>query len=117
MDNFVAVTGNLAQDIKLNRTGNGTAVANTSIGVSRKKGDEKITSFFDITIWGKLAENVARACQKGDRVTVTGTLNQEKFEKDGQKRSTIVIYADTMGKDERFSDNRPTVVTYDSEPF
>lgn len=117
MDNFVAITGNLAQEVRLNRTGNGTAVANTSVAVSRKKGEEKITSYFDVTIWGRLAENVAKACQKGDRVTITGTLNQERFEKEGQKRSVTVIYADTFGKDERFSDSTPTEPTLGYEPF
>jgi single-strand DNA-binding protein len=117
VDNFVAITGNVSQEIRLNRTGNGTSVANTSVAVSRKKGEEKVTSYFDVTIWGRLAENVARSIQKGERVTVTGTINQEKFEKDGQKRSTIVIYADTFGKDERFTDSTPTAVTPGFEPF
>jgi single-strand DNA-binding protein len=36
--------------------------------------------------WGKTAEVIAKYCNKGDLIGVTGQLQRREWEKDGQKR-------------------------------
>jgi len=97
------VIGRLTADPEIKFTNKGTAVANFSVAVNRKKGDEDYTSFFDVTVWGDLAQGV-QELKKGDRVIVHGYLNQDRYEnKEGKTVSKTVIVADGVGKELRFA--------------
>lgn len=78
----------------------GTARLNVSIAVnrSRKSNGEWIdeTSFFDVTIWGKTAENLKPYLTKGKQIGIDGYLKQDRWEKDGQKFSRVVIVAENV---------------------
>jgi single-strand DNA-binding protein len=65
---------------------------------SRKKGEnwEDETSYFDITVWGKPAESLKAKIRKGLLVAVSGRLKQDRWEKDGQKKSKVYINADSV---------------------
>jgi len=93
--NQVTVTGRLTRDPEIKYTASGTALGKFSMAVNRsfKSGDEwkEEVSFFDVTVWGKSAENLALF--KGDRVLVMGELKQDRWEQDGQKRSRVEITA------------------------
>ena len=53
---------------------------------------EEQTSFFDVTCWGQLGENVSQSLPKGTRVVVTGRLDQRSWEtQDGEKRSKVEV--------------------------
>ena len=96
--NNVTVSGNLTRDPELRNTTGGTSVANLGIAVnkSRKVDDEYVdaVSFFDVTVWGNYAELVARKLQKGDAISLTGEVEQQRWEaEDGSKRSKVVIIA------------------------
>ena len=79
---------------------NGQAIANLSIAVNRSKkvGDnwQDETSFFDVTIFGKTAENLKPYLTKGTQIAVDGYLKQDRWEKDGQKFSRIGIIANSV---------------------
>lgn len=103
--NTVCLIGNLTKDVGSSErdfgyTNSGMARANVSIAVNRsvkKNGnwtDE--VSYFDVVIWGKMAENLKPYLLKGKKIAVQGTLKQERWEKDGNKFSCIVINADTV---------------------
>lgn len=96
----VTIFGRLTRDAESKYLANGTAMASFSIAVNRgvKKGDkwEDEASFFDCTIWGKTAENLGKFLVKGKQVGIVGSLKQERWEKEGQKHSKIVITVDTM---------------------
>lgn len=100
--NTATVSGRLTRDPELRTTTNGTAVCNLGIACSRsRKGDDgsytEETSFFDCVVWSGFGELVARKCQKGDLVTVSGRLQQRSWEADdGSKRSKVEIVADEM---------------------
>jgi single-strand DNA-binding protein len=70
--------------------------------VNRKRKDNatgtwvEVASFFDVKAFGSQADNVAKYLQKGSQVAVAGTLEQQRWEKDGQKRSKVVIIADNV---------------------
>lgn len=75
----VMIIGNVGKEPELRYTPGGTAVASFSVGVnkSRKKEDgswDSQTAWFKVTCWSKLAENVEKYIQKGNRVFVEGEL-------------------------------------------
>ena len=81
-------------------TTGGTARLNISIAVNRreKRGGEWAdkVSFFDVTVWGKTAENIKSYLHKGKQIAVDGYLDQQRWEKDGQKYSKVCIIADNV---------------------
>ena len=63
----------------------------------RRQDQEDETSFFDVTCFSQLAENVAESVRKGARVVVYGTLKQRSWETDGgDRRSKVEILADEV---------------------
>lgn len=103
--NHVVLIGRLTQDLgsderSFGYVGNGQARANVSIAVNRskKKGDEWIeeVSYFNITIWGKTAENLKPYLIKGKQICVEGHLHQDRWEHEGKKESRISIIADQV---------------------
>lgn len=56
-------------------------------------------SFYRVTAWRQLAENVAESLRKGDRVVVTGVLAERHWEADGKKQSAWGVTADAIGPD------------------
>jgi single-strand DNA-binding protein len=102
-DNNVTITGNCTRDPELRFTPSGQAVANFGVAVNRtwtnrqSNEREEATSFFNVTCWAQLAENVAESVQKGARIVVTGRLEQRSWETpDGEKKSTVEIIADEV---------------------
>ena len=100
--NSVIVQGNLTRDATddMKFRQNNTAFGTFTLAVSRsyKEGDEwkDHTSFFKVKGFGKGYENATKHMTKGSSVTVEGHLEQECWEKDGQKRSEVVIIADKI---------------------
>lgn len=95
IDNTWSGSGNLGNDPDLRYTGSGLAVCSFSVAVY--EGKDKPSSWYDVTCWDKLAENVAESVGKGDRVTIVGRLTQDKWETDsGEKRSKVKIIADDV---------------------
>lgn len=101
--NHVIEIGRLTRDISerdFGYTTGGTARLNLSIAVNRseKRGGEWTdkVSFFDVTVWGKTAENIKPYLHKGKQIAVDGYLDQQRWEKDGQKFSKVVIIADSV---------------------
>jgi len=98
----VTITGNITADPDLRFTPNGAAVVTLGVAVNRnrRQGDEWVeeTSFFDVDVWQQQAENVAASLHKGDRVVVSGRLEQQRWENDqGERRSKVHIIADEIG--------------------
>ena len=101
--NHVIEIGRLTRDISerdFAYTTGGTARLNLSIAVNRseKRGGEWAdkVSFFDVTVWGKTAENIKPYMHKGKQIAVDGYLDQQRWEKDGVKYSKVVIIADSV---------------------
>ena len=101
--NKVVLIGRVTQDINersFGYVGNGAARLNISIAVnrSRKNGSEWVNevSYFPVTIWGKVAENIKPYIVKGKQICVDGYLKQDRWEKDGQKRNSISVVAENV---------------------
>jgi single-strand DNA-binding protein len=102
--NEVSIVGNITRDPELRFTATGLAVTNFSIASNRRWQNkqtqqwEEEVSYFDVTAWGTLGQNIAESLAKGTRVIVVGRLRQRSWETDeGDKRSKIEITADIVG--------------------
>ncbi len=107
-ENDVILVGNLTRSPELRFSGNGTAIANLGIAVSnrRKQADgsyEDVPQFFDVQLFGSLAENVAGSLDKGNRVIVSGKLTYRTWENNGEKRTKVEVTADAVGPDLRWA--------------
>ena len=89
MNNLMLI-GRLTRDVELKYLDNGTAVGKFGLAVD---GYKDKTNFFDIQVWGKTAEHCAEYIGKGRLVGIAGELKQERWEKDGQKRSKVIVNA------------------------
>ena len=101
-DNTVTIIGNVTRDPELRYLNSGTALASFGVAWNNRYKDrngEQVeeTSFFDVTCWRDLADNVAESISKGDRVIVYGRLDQRSWEtQEGDKRSKVEIQADEV---------------------
>ena len=104
-DNTVTVVGNITRDPELRFAQSGMAIAQFGLAWNRRRQDqEDEVSFFDVTCFRQLAENVAESLKKGARVVVYGTLQQRSWETDhGDRRSKVEILADDVAPSLRWA--------------
>lgn len=112
--NRVVLVGRLTRDAELSYTNTGFALTKFSIAINRRKkqGDQWVdeANFFDILLWGKRGEALNQYLTRGQQLAVEGELRQERWEKDGVKRSKVSIEATNIqllggSKSERSSSN------------
>ena len=107
--NQMVCWGNLTRDAELRYFENGTSVCNTGIAINKTWTDPKgqkqeSTEFFDLSIWGKMGENVAESLSRGDRVLVVGSLKIRRVEgDDGTKRQYPEINVEEIGSTLRWA--------------
>lgn len=98
--NNVTLVGRLTKDADIRYTTSGTAVLNFSVAVneSRKQGEKWVeeASFFDVTLFGKMGESIHQYMTKGKQVAVSGRLQQQRWQKDGQNYSRIAVIANCV---------------------
>lgn len=107
-DSFVTLTGNLTRDPELRFTASGQAIASFGLAVNRRwqrNGEwQEQVSFFNVTAWAQLGENLAQSLGKGDRVIVSGRLEQREYEtREGEKRTTVEVVAEEAGPSLRWA--------------
>ena len=97
--NNYSVIGRMTRDLDERAfayTQNGKARLNISIAVNDGYGDNQYTSYFDVLVWGKTAENIKPYLGKGKQICINGRLRQDRWESNGQKNSRVVIVAETV---------------------
>lgn len=98
--NSVNIMGNLTRDPEMKYTSSGRAVCNLSIANNRifSKNGEKVSevSYFDVEVWGVIAENCSKYLSKGSGIIVEGRLRQDRWEKDGKTQSRVRITANNV---------------------
>ena len=121
-DNTITLTGNVTRDPELRYTTGGKAVASFGLAVNRRyqsNGEwQEHTSFFEVVAWGTLGENASGSLAKGNRVVVSGRMDQRNWEtEDGEKRSKLEVVADEIGASLRWAKVQIDKVTRtESEP-
>lgn len=106
MSTNVTITGRLGGDPELRFTPQGKAVASLSLVSSKStklpNGDweESETTWYRVTVWDAMAENVAESLTKGDSVIVVGRLFMDNYtDKMGQERQSLKVNAYNVGPD------------------
>lgn len=100
--NKVMIIGRLGQDPEVRYTQSGSAVSNLNVATSEnwtdKQGQrQERTEWHRVVVLGKTAENVGKYLKKGRLVFVEGRLQTRSWDdKEGNKRSTTEIVADTV---------------------
>src|SRR5271154_3526038 len=109
-DNTITVVGNITRDPELKFLNSGQAAVRLSIAVNRRWQNrqtqewEERVSYFEVTGYGSMAENAANSLAKGNRVIVSGRLEQRSWEtENGDKRSIVEINADEIAPSLRFA--------------
>jgi single-strand DNA-binding protein len=78
LDNEFRIHGNLAQDVRRGRTGNGTTTAFYVVAVAHQfqtaEGVQKTTDFIPVTTYGKQAESDLKFLAKGKEVMIRGRI-------------------------------------------
>ncbi len=106
--NTVSIVGNITRDPELRYTPNGASVCNFGVAWNKRyqRNGEQVeeVSYFDVSCWGTLAENVAASLTKGTRVVVSGELEQRSWETpQGERRSKVEIKADDVSPSLRWA--------------
>jgi single-strand DNA-binding protein len=125
MNKFI-ISGNITKEINLAYSAAGKAYAKFTVAVTRKFDREK-TDFFNVTAFGKQAENIANFLDKGSKVLVGGEVQPDS--KDGKYYTNVladsVEFLDSKKKDKPAPKNDITAdpfndsidITDDSLPF
>jgi len=97
--NSILIEGNMVRDPLFRSTQKGTSVCNFTIASNRfYKQDsnlEKEVGFFDVEVWGKLADACASYGRKGRGVRVVGRLKQDRWTgNDGKNHTRVTIVAE-----------------------
>ena len=88
--NSVIINGRLTRDVEVSHAGE-AIYAKFGIATNGLKKDD--VSFFDVLVWGKVAEICQKFLTKGSQVSIQGRLKQDRWEKDGHKNSRVAIVA------------------------
>jgi len=89
--NLVVLKGNVTRDPDLRYTPNQTAVVTFSIAINEVYKEKEYTTFVDCEAWARQAEVIAEYIKKGRPILVEGSLKQDKWEVDGEKRSRMLV--------------------------
>lgn len=94
LNSFIFI-GHLVKDAELVTTANGVkyskfTVANNSV---KKRNDqyEQYTSYFDLKVFGNFAKSINKYLVKGQTVAVKASVEQSRWEANGEKRSANAI--------------------------
>ncbi len=79
----IIIVGNLGRDPEMRYTPNGNAVTSLNVASNRAYTDTngqrvKETTWFRVSVWGKMAENANNYLQKGSMVLIEGELRPDR---------------------------------------
>jgi single-strand DNA-binding protein len=98
--NKAFIIGNLTKDVELTTTSSGISVARFTVATQRRFANadgEKVADFHNCVAWRGLAENLAKYCKKGNKVSVVGEIQTRNYDaQDGTKRYVTEIMANEV---------------------
>ena len=93
--NNLTLIGRLTRDIDVRYTTSGTCVGRFAVACNRMKKDE--VDYFDVAIFGKMAENLKSYLVKGKQIAIDGRLQQDRWTgQDGTAHSKVSIVANNI---------------------
>lgn len=97
--NKVILIARLTRDPELRTTQSGVSVASFSLAVDRRfknQSGERETDFINCQAWRNNAEFITKYFQKGSMISVVGSIQTGKYEKDGRTIYTTDIVVDEV---------------------
>lgn len=95
MINTIVVEGRLTKDPELKKTQNGKSYVKFTLASKRNTKDDA-TDFVDCSAWNQSAEYLTKYGHKGDIVTVSGTLQTNNYEYQGQNRKSVEVLVSNL---------------------
>lgn len=94
--NDVKLFGRVVRDAEMKTMPNGMKIATFSIATNRSYKNEKgefvqVGNFFPLSVYNQYAEKILPFLTKGRKVIIDGYLKQDRWEKDGVKKSATAI--------------------------
>lgn len=99
--NIVALSGNLTRDPEVKDVGS-QSLAKLRLAVNKGVKDADGSwhdepMYFDVNVWGRMADVCGRFLSKGSKVTVSGRLDWREWTNDsGEKRQFVAVVADKV---------------------
>ena len=125
--NKIMLIGRLTRDPESHSFSNGGKVAKIGFAVNNRRknaqtgqwDDEPV--FIDCEVFNrgeksKQADLAESSLRKGSQIFIEGHLRMDSWEKDGQKRSKLVVVVDNFQFLDKRSESAPTVPIGSSEP-
>ena len=95
--NKVFLLGNVGKDPEMMSTSGGTLIANFSIATSYKaKNRDEVTTWHNVTAFSRTAEIVRDYVRKSSKLFVEGRIDNQSWEKNGQKHYRSVVIVDQL---------------------
>lgn len=99
--NVVALVGRLTRPCDMRYSANGFAICSFTLAINKNRRNADGTwseqaHFIDCSYFGKAAEAVSQYLGKGQQVSIQGSLEQQHWETNGQKRSKIVVIVNSL---------------------
>lgn len=89
-----SIIGNLGAEPETRTTANGTKIV--ELRIASQDGKDKTSWWTAKFINNKAGEIAEKYAKKGSSVVVSGLMEEETWEKDGQKKSKVVLVASTL---------------------
>jgi single-strand DNA-binding protein len=90
--NIWIFSGRVGRDAELRTTQSGEKVLGFTVANDVGFGDRKTTQWVDCSLWGRRAEALSPYIKKGDKITVSGELKMEEFQRrDGSPGSKLSV--------------------------
>lgn len=93
--NTIILTGRLTRDPELKFGQSGKAYSRFSLAVDRAFSKDEV-DFINCVAFGKTAELIGEYLRKGKKAGVTGRLQMNRYEFNGEKRTSYDVIVDTV---------------------
>lgn len=108
--NQVTLLGRMTDNADIRSTTSGKEVAKFTLAVDKFK---EGSNFFDVEVWGLPVDFIRKYTGKGHRLLISGYLDHQSWEKDGQKRSKVVIIATNVVSTQKKETKTEEIENYD----
>lgn len=93
----ITIIGRLGRDPEIKQTKSGSNMCSMSVAVDSGFGNNKTTTWYRVSAFGKNAESSAKYLKKGSLICASGDLAVNEFEgKDGTTKLSLDVTADKI---------------------
>ena len=89
---IINIIGNLGRDPEVRDAG-GSKVCSFSVAVTDRVRGAEVTSWYNVSVWGRKGESSAEYLASGRQVNVSGRLTLRPYESNGEKRISADVNA------------------------